>query len=55
MGSVSFALQVLDKYKDIHVKAFLTSALNYGTENVGEGTSFSAYVEVPCTLKFRLQ
>ena len=28
MGPISFALQVLDKYEDIHVKAFLTSAVN---------------------------
>ena len=30
MGPISFALQVLDKYEDIHVKAFLTSAVNHG-------------------------
>lgn len=31
MDSISSALQVLGKYKDINVKTFLTSAVTYGT------------------------
>lgn len=42
IGSISSALQVLEKYKDINVKTFLTSAVTYGTYNGGKGRPFSA-------------
>lgn len=45
IDSISSALQVLEKYKDINVKTFLTSAVTYGTYNGGKGRPFSAKLE----------